>query len=54
MKVEKVKLIIRNMESLVSLLKIEIGEETNVVELGELISGIEKNKSYEPNYYEEP
>ena len=54
MDVEKVKLIVRNMESLVSLLKIEIGEETNVVKFDELISGIKGDESYEPDYYEEP
>ena len=54
MDVEKVKLIVRNMESLISLLKIEIGEETNVVKLDELISGMKQGESYEPDYYEEP
>ena len=60
MDVEKVKLIVRNMESLVSLLKIEIGEETNVVKLDELLTDMEKGaairrgESYEPDYYEEP
>jgi len=54
MDVEKVKLIVRNMESLISLLKIEIGEETNVVKLDELISGMKPGESYEPDYYEEP
>ena len=54
MDVEKVKLIVRNMESLISLLKIEIGEETNVVPLDELISGMNQSESYEPDYYEEP
>ena len=54
MDVEKVKLIVRNMESLVSLLKIEIGEETNVVPLDKLISGMNQGESYEPDYYEEP
>tara|TARA_Y100000389_G_C17422154_1_gene497364 strand:+ start:301 stop:465 length:165 start_codon:yes stop_codon:yes gene_type:complete len=54
MDVKKVKLIVCNMETLVNLLKIEIGEETNVVKLDELISGMKEDKSYEPNYYEEP
>ena len=42
------------MESLISLLKIEIGEETNVVKLDELISGMGPDESYEPDYFEEP
>lgn len=54
MDIEKVKLIVRNMESLVSLLKIEIGEETNIVKFDELISEMNQSKSYEPDYYEEP
>ena len=54
MDIEKVKLIVRNMESLVSLLKIEIGEKTNVVKFDELISRMKQGESYEPDYYEEP
>lgn len=54
MNTEKIRLIVRNMESLIHLLKIEIGEESNVVKLDELISGMREDESYEPDYYEEP
>ena len=55
---EKVSLIIKNMESLIRLLKIEIGEETNILNLDELMTHVEKfdyqeTDDYEPDYYEE-
>lgn len=52
MNTEKIRLIVRNMESLIHLLKIEIGEESNVVKLDELIGKFDG--TYEPDYYEEP
>jgi hypothetical protein len=55
---EKVSLIIKNMESLVRLLKIEIEqEEENVLGEYELFPGYPVNlpdSKYEPDYYEEP
>lgn len=61
MNVEKVKLIIKNMELLVQSLKLEMEEEekSNVLKLEDLFSVNlkEENNSiddYEPDYYEEP
>lgn len=61
MNVEKVKLIIKNMELLVQSLKLEMEEEekANVVKLEDLFTSNLKNEEnfiddYEPDYYEEP
>lgn len=61
MNVEKVKLIIKNMELLVQSLKLEMEEEekANVVKLEDLFTTNLKNEEnfiddYEPDYYEEP
>ena len=62
MNVEKVKLIIKNMELLVQSLKLEMEEEekANVVKLEDLFTtNLKKEEEdfiddYEPDYYEEP
>ena len=56
---EKVSLIIKNMESLIRLLKVEIGEESNILNLDELMTQVKKfdyqeTDDYEPDYFEEP
>jgi hypothetical protein len=59
MNVEKVKLIIKNMELLVQALQLEIEEAekepNNVIKLDELLGNRQDDLSdYEPDYYEEP
>jgi hypothetical protein len=59
MNVEKVKLIIKNMELLVKALQLEIEEaekEKNIViKLDDIIGNHSENlDDYEPDYYEEP
>jgi hypothetical protein len=59
MNVEKVKLIVKNMELLVQALQLEIEEAekkpNNVIKLDELFGNHQDNLSdYEPDYYEEP
>lgn len=58
MNIEKVKLIIKNMELLIQSLKLEIEEEKesdNVIRLDELFANRQDNLSnYDPDYYEEP
>lgn len=58
MNVEKINLIIKNMELLIQSLKLEIAEESNVVKLEDLFSSSLNQKqnlvdTYEPDYYEE-
>jgi len=53
---QKVNLIIQNIETLVSLLKLEVKESVhdesdNIIKLGDLIKG--PIDDYEPSYYEE-
>ena len=50
---EKTKLIVKNMELLLQLLKLEIGEETNVVKLEDLLLTTADKDYYEPDYFEE-
>jgi hypothetical protein len=55
---EKVKLIVKNMELLVQLLKLELDEqeEKNIVSLEDLLKNQPTNynmDNYEPDYYEE-
>jgi len=58
MNIEKVKLIIKNMELLIQSLKLEIEDEKesdNVIRLDELFANRQDNLSnYDPDYYEEP
>jgi|Laugresu1bdmlbsd_1035121.scaffolds.fasta_scaffold00031_33 hypothetical protein len=59
MNIEKVKLIIKNMELLVQALQLEIEEAekkpNNVIKLDELLGNRQDNLGdYEPDYYEEP
>ena len=50
---EKIKLIIKNMELLLQSLKLEIGEESNVVKLEDLLLNTADKHYYEPDYFEE-
>lgn len=59
MNVEKVKLILKNMELLVQALRLEIDEaekeQNNVIKLEDLIRNHPEDlNDYEPDYYEEP
>ena len=58
MNIEKVKLIIKNMELLIQSLKLEIEDEKesdNVIRLDELFANRQDNLSNsDPDYYEEP